>query len=123
MRRRNAFWMKGNRWLLVLVCCFWLSGCFAGPHQLRRSVGDWDNQLYTDTPWMNGILHVVPAIPLAYVFAGIADFLILDAVAFWGGDAWGGTGTSFEHYEVTSGDHVMRSLLIDESGLAMHTDR
>ena len=123
MQSKKAFGTQGHTWLMVLVCCFLLSGCLAGPHQLQRSVSDWDNQLYTDTPWGNGVLHVIPVIPLAYVLAGVVDFAVIDAVAFWGGDAWGGKGTTFEHFQVTSGDHVMRSLLIDSGGVNIQTER
>ncbi|MEQ1630772.1 MAG: hypothetical protein ABL997_00270 [Planctomycetota bacterium] len=92
------------------------SACFAGPHQLRRTVDDWDNRLYVQSPWMNGMLHVVPVIPLATVCAFVADFFVADAVTFWLDDAWGGTGTGFDHLRIETPDGRAQSLMIEGSG-------
>ncbi len=90
--------------------------CLAGPHQLRRTVDDWDHQLYVNAPWMNGMLHVVPVIPLATAVAFLADFCVADAVTFWFDDAWGGTGTGFEHLRIATPDGRMQSLMIEGAG-------
>ena len=51
--------------LLLLVSCVLFAGCAAGPHQLARSVDDWDREMYVDSPWINAVLYVVPVIPIA----------------------------------------------------------
>jgi hypothetical protein len=91
-----------------------LSGCAAGPHQLRRSVDDWDQKLYVNSPWLNAVLWIVPVIPIAHFLGGIGDFLIVDAYSFWFKDAWDGKGTGFKHLEVQATDGQMKSLLLDD---------
>ena len=92
-----------------------LSSCSAGPHQLRRSVDDWDQKMYVNSPWMDGILWFIPVIPIVTFGAQIGDFLITDAYAFWFKDAWDGKGTAFTHYTVTPTDGAMGSLMMDDS--------
>ena len=99
---------------LLLLGSLGLSSCLAGPHQLNRSVDDWDQKMYVESPWVDAILWVVPLFPLAHFVAGAGDFLITDAYAFWFKDAWDGKGTGFKHYEVTPTDGAMKSLLIDD---------
>jgi hypothetical protein len=100
---------------LLLVGSLALSSCLAGPHQLKRSVDDWDQKMYVQSPWIDAVLWIVPVFPIAHFIAGIGDFLIVDAYAFWFKDAWDGKGTGFKHYEVTPTDGAMRSLLIDDA--------
>lgn len=92
------------------------TSCAAGPHQLRRTVDDWDHKLYVESPWIDGILWFVPVFPLAHLFAGIGDFLVTDAYAFWLNDAWDGKGTGYEHLTVDAPDGKMGSLLNEGSG-------
>jgi len=107
--------MKKIALALALIGLTAFAGCSSGPHQLRRSVDDWDQKLYVDSPWLNGILHFIPVIPLAMFGAGIGDFLVTDAYSFWFKDAWDGKGTGFTHFSVTPTDGAMSSLLIDDA--------
>ena len=90
--------------------------CAAGPHQLRRSLDDWDHKLYVNSPWFDALLWVVPVMPLGYVCAIALDFCITDAWAFWFDDAWDGAGTGFEHLHVEPTDGRVGSLFADRSG-------
>ena len=100
---------------LSLVAAVSLTACQSGPHQLRRTVDDWDQKMYIDNPWLNGVLYFIPVIPLVTFGAQIGDFFVTDAYAFWFKDAWDGKGTAFTHYTQTPTDGSMESLLIDES--------
>jgi len=100
---------------LAMVSCLGLSGCLAGPKQLQRSVDDWDNKLYVQSPWIDGALHVIPFFPILTAFAGLGDFLVTNTAAFWFEDAWDGKGTAFKHLEVEPTDGEMRSLMIDDT--------
>lgn len=93
-----------------------LTSCLAGPHQLRRTVDDWDHKMYVDSPWLNGVLWFVPVFPLLNFGASIGDFFVTDAYAFWLKDAWDGKGTGFKHYDVTPTDGQMSSLLNTGAG-------
>lgn len=92
-----------------------LGGCLAGPHQLRRSVDDWDHKQYVNTPLWNGILWIVPVWPAAFAGAFAFDFLVTDPYAFWFHDLWDGRGTGFEHLPVEWTDGRMESLMLDRS--------
>lgn len=92
------------------------AACAAGPHQLSRTVDDWSNKNYVQSPVMNGVMHLIPIIPLVSACAAIGDFFITDAIAFWFDDAWDGHGTGFEHLAVTPTDGQLQSLLIEGSG-------
>ncbi len=101
--------------VLALLLSFSFTSCAAGPHQLQRSVDDWDREMYVESPWLNAVLWVVPLIPLAQVGAAIGDFVVTDAYAFWIEDAFtGGNGTGFEHATVDQPDGHMTGLLIDD---------
>ncbi|MEO6596788.1 MAG: hypothetical protein ABIP94_18735 [Planctomycetota bacterium] len=93
-----------------------LGSCAAGPHQLRRSLDDWDHKLYVNSPWFDALLWVVPVMPVGFVFALALDFCITDAYAFWFDDAWDGAGTGFEHLFVEATDGRVESLFMDRSG-------
>ena len=97
---------------LLAVTTF--ASCSAGPHQLNRSVDDWDHKLYVESPWLDGILWFVPVFPIAHFVAQIGDFFITDAYAFWFKDAWDGKGTGFNHFTPTHTDGAMGSLLNDD---------
>lgn len=100
--------------LLLVVCS--MTSCLSGPHQMQRTIDDWDAKLYTDTPWLNAALQVVPVIPLARLGAGIADFFATDAYFFWLKDAWDGKGTGFKHQEILGEEGHVESLLLEGSG-------
>jgi hypothetical protein len=102
--------------LAVGIAAALSTACAAGPHQLARTVDDWDNRLYVQTPVMNGVLHVVPVIPVLGLCAWVGDFCITDAACFWFDDAWDGHGTGFQHLKVEPTDGQMQSLLIEGSG-------
>lgn len=93
-----------------------LSSCLAGPHQLRRTVDDWDHKMYVNSPWIDAVMWVIPVWQIMGFGATIGDFLIGDAYAFWFKDAWDGKGTGFEHYKVDATDGKMSSLLNDGAG-------
>ena len=101
---------------LVGLVTVLFAACAAGPHQLARTVDDWSNKNYVQSPVMNGVLHVIPVIPLVSACAVIGDFFITDASAFWLDDAWDGHGTAFQHLAVTPTDGQLQSLLIEGSG-------
>lgn len=93
-----------------------LSSCAAGPHQLRRTVDDWDHKMYVSNPWLDGVLWFIPVFPLAGFVATVGDFFVTDAYAFWLNDAWDGKGTGYEHLKVDAKDGCMGSLLNEGSG-------
>jgi hypothetical protein len=101
--------------LPLAALCVLLSGCFVGPKQLQRTVDDWENQIYTDSPWMCSMLYIVPVIPVGGILAQIGDFFVVNPIAFWFDDAWDSHGTSFRHYVVEGEDGEMRSLLFDDT--------
>jgi hypothetical protein len=90
-----------------------LAGCAAGPHQLRRSVDDLDHKLYVNSPIWNGLLWIVPVLPVLSAGAMVGDFLVTDPWAFWFHDVWDGQGTGYEHLPVQTVDGKMGSLLLD----------
>ena len=101
---------------LGAVAALSFTSCSAGPHQLKRTVDDWDHQMYVESPWLNGVLWFVPVFPLAHFVGAIGDFFVTDAYAFWFKDAWDGKGTGFEHHKVDAPDGRMSSLLNEGSG-------
>ena len=92
-----------------------LTSCAAGPHQLRRTVDDWDHKMYVNSPWIDAVLWVIPVIPLANFVGAIGDFFVTDAYAFWLKDAWDGKGTAFTHFNPKATDGAMSSLLNDDA--------
>lgn len=103
--------MKRLSILAPLVLLLGLAACAAGPHQLKRSVDDWDQKMYVENPLLDGVLWVVPVFPILTLGASVGDFLIVDAWYFWTQDVWDGKGTAFQHYEVTPTDGHLESLL------------
>ena len=100
---------------LVFLFSVSLTSCFAGPHQLSRSVDDWDGKTYVESPWINAALWILP-IPAMKFGAKIGDMLVTDAVTFWGTDAWNGeNGAGFVHrlfmlVGARRGSHVNRQV-------------
>jgi hypothetical protein len=85
-----------------------------GPHQMSRTVDDWDRKLYVDSPWLDVVLNIIPVVPLAKVGAAIVDGLVGDLYTFWAKDAFGGKGgTGFVHW-TDSANHTMKSLMLDD---------
>jgi hypothetical protein len=107
---------KTLRFLAPLGLALAISSCSAGPHQLARSVDDWDHKNYVESPIMNGVLHFIPVIPLVSFFAIVGDFFTGDAYSFWFKDAWDGKGTGFEHAHVEWTDGRMPSLWRERTG-------
>ncbi|MBP8299907.1 MAG: hypothetical protein KA020_06095 [Planctomycetes bacterium] len=95
----------------VCVAAFSLTSCLAGPHQLRRSVDDWDQKMYVNSPWLDAVLWVVPVFQICGFGASIGDFFVGDAYAFWFHDAWDGKGTGFKHAETAPTDGYVNSFL------------
>ena len=98
------------------VAALSMTSCMAGPHQLRRSVDDFDHKHYVNSPWVNGVLWVIPVYPIANFLATIGDFFVTDAVCFWIHDAWDGKGTGYEHLKVDAADGKL-GYLMDSSWL------
>ncbi|MCK5941070.1 MAG: hypothetical protein KAI24_03795 [Planctomycetes bacterium] len=101
---------------VTAVLCTLLGACASGPHQLRRSVDDWDHQVYVNSPWLNAAMWVVPIYPTCHAVALVLDFAITDPWYFWCEDAWDGSGTGFQHLDVEWTDGHVDSLLSDRSG-------
>ncbi len=101
--------------LLTLAGLVSLGSCAAGPQQLQRSVDDWDHKLYVEEPLIDGILWVVPVIPIAKYGALIGDILITNPYHFWLEDVWDGEGTGFVHAAVPPVDGVVKSLMMDDA--------
>jgi hypothetical protein len=106
--------MKKALVALPLLMALTLSSCAAGPHQLRRTVDDWDQKMYIENPWIDGVLWFIPVIPIAGYLGSIGDFFTGDLYAFWFKDAWDGKGTGFKHFNPTATDGSMSSLLNDD---------
>lgn len=95
-----------------------LAGCWSGPQQLTRSVDDWNNQVYVDSPWINVFMHFpVPVFPVLGFVASIGDFLITNPIAFWGDDAWDSKGTAYRHWVVQPTDGEVHSLMMKDGDL------
>jgi hypothetical protein len=106
--------MRKARLVCALLAITTFAACSAGPHQLNRTVDDWDQKMYVDQPWLNGVLWFVPVFPIAHFIAIVGDFFITDAYAFWFKDAWDGKGTAFTHFNVSPTDGAMSSLMNDD---------
>jgi hypothetical protein len=100
-----------SRLALPFLLAATLGSCFAGPHQLGRSVDDWDHSLYVQSPWLDASLWFVPVFPVTKLVAMVSDFFVTDAVAFWFGDAWDCAGTGYEWLPVEPTDGYVESLL------------
>lgn len=92
-----------------------LSSCVAGPHQLGRTIDDWDQQQYVNSPWFSALLSVT-LVPLCRAGALVGDCLVGNPYAFWFHDAWTGSGTGFRHAEIKPTDGQVSSLLNEGSG-------
>ncbi len=87
--------------LAVLLVVFAVSaaGCF-GPQKLTRSLDDWTNQMYVESPWLAGNVISYYLIGLATNITWFVDGLIFNTIDFWGTSAQpfgSGTGTAFVH--------------------------
>ncbi len=102
--------MKLLKILLSLTAATALMSCTAGPKQLQRSVDDWDRELYVEDPLLNGILHVVPVIPLIGFGAAVGDTLVVNPYYFWFEDVWDKKGTNFNHATVKNTDGHLDSM-------------
>jgi hypothetical protein len=102
--------MKILKTFLFLAAAATLASCTAGPKQLQRSVDDWDRELYVEDPLMDGVLHVIPVIPLIEFGAAIGDTLIVNPYYFWFQDVWDKEGTNFNHATVADTDGHLDSL-------------
>jgi len=82
----------------LVVVLLVAAGCASGPSSLSRSVDDWQNNNYEDSPLTTGLLtDVLPFYPLVKALAYIPDWLVLNPVQFWGDDVWDGEGAAFVH--------------------------
>ena len=99
----------------IMALTMLLCSCAAGPHQLRRSVDDWDQKIYVNSPWLNAAMWVVPVYPALLAGATAVDFAVTDPYFFWFGDAWNGNGTGYRHLEVDYTRGWVDSVLADDS--------
>ena len=113
LTQRSNGCMNAFTKLLSLTALTSLAACAAGPQQLQRSVDDWDRELYVQKPLLDGVLYVIPVIPLVKFGAAVGDVLVINPYHFWLEDVWDGKGTNFEHAEVESTDGELQSLMID----------
>ena len=102
--------MKRLATLLSLIAVLSVASCAAGPQQLTRSVDDWDHNLYVNSPRVDGLLYLIPVIPIVKYGAMIGDFLIVNPYHFWGEDVWDDEGTGFQHGDVEPIDGYVNSL-------------
>ena len=98
----------------TFACSLLLAACASGPHQLRRSVDDWDHKIYVNSPWLNAAMWIVPIYPVMHAGALALDFAVTDPYYFWFGDAWDGNGTGYRHLEVEWTDGWVDCLLADQ---------
>lgn len=103
--------MKKLSTLLLLAAAAAMVACSAGPKQLSRSVDDWDRQMYVEKPLVNGVLHVIPVIPVVGFVATLGDVLVVNPWYFWSEDVWDDQGTNFDHIEVADRDGHLDSLV------------
>jgi hypothetical protein len=101
--------MKQARLVCALLAITTFAACAAGPHQLKRTVDDWDQKMYVDQPCSHGVLWFVPVFPIAHFLAIVGDFFVTDAYSFWLKDAWDGKGTAFTHFNLKATDGAMTS--------------
>jgi len=106
---------------IATVLSLLLGGCAAGPHQLRRSVDDWDQKIYVNSPWLNAAMWLVPVYPVMHVGAMVIDFTVTDPYYFWFDDAWDGNGTGFKHLDIEYTDGWVDSMLADRAGWTRKT--
>ncbi|MBK8099920.1 MAG: hypothetical protein IPK26_22690 [Planctomycetes bacterium] len=95
----------------MLGIAFSLTSCLAGPHQLRRTIDDWENKTYVNSPLLAVGMWIVPVFPLLTAGAMAGDFLITDPYAFWFRDIWSNSGTGYRHYHSEFTNGHMPSLL------------
>ena len=106
---------------LGLALALVAAGCAAGPQQLRRTVDDFDQKLYVDSPILDGILWFpIPAFPIANWGAYIGDFFI-NCYHFWIEDVWANEGKGFVHID-PQGTKQLSSLMVDDSKFAQAND-
>lgn len=99
---------------LGLTCCLALPSCLAGPHQMSRTVDDWEQELYVKSPWMGALSY--PVVALVKGVARVGDIFIGDAIAFWLDDAWDSEGTGFMHYQPEFKNGYVKSMLFEDDG-------
>lgn len=75
--------------------------------------------MYVDKPLVNGVLHVVPVIPLVDFVATLGDVLVVNPWFFWSEDVWDDQGTNFDHAEVADADGHLDSLVKDPNAGVM----
>ena len=106
--------MKKFGILLAALVLLGVTSCAAGPQQLFRTVDDIDQELYVEQPIVDGILYIIPVIPLAKYVAALGDFFIVNAYHFWVEDLWDGEGKGFIHYDPDASEKL-KSLYLDDS--------
>ena len=114
--------MKKTLAALALGGALISSSCAAGPHQLARTVDDFDHKLYQQNPLLDGVLWVVPVIPFAYFGASFVDFFT-DGYHFWFNDVWDGQGTTIKRWTPEDDSRQVRSLLLDDAKFLWRDDQ
>jgi len=104
-----------TRLVLVATSSMLLGSCASGPHQLRRSVDDWDQKIYVNSPWLNAGMWLVGIYPVCHAGAIAFDFILTDPYHFWFEDAWDGNGTGYRHLEIDWTDGWTDCLFSDRS--------
>ena len=96
--------MKRNLVLIVMLLAFAIvsSGCMAGPWTAREAVDDWAANTYADNTLLGTVVYVF-VWPIGMWLGSIVDLVVLNNVAWWGGDIWNGTGTTYDHKNAPNG--------------------
>ena len=66
--------------------------------------------MYVEKPLVNGVLHVIPIIPIVNLVATVGDTLVVNPWFFWSEDVWDNEGTNFDHMTVSDADGHLDSL-------------
>lgn len=96
--------MKRNLVLVVMLLAFAVvsTGCVAGPWTATNAVWDWSANTYADNTLLGTVVYVFVT-PIGMFVGEVVDVVFLNNVAWWGGDIWNGTGTTYNHKNAPNG--------------------
>ncbi len=96
--------MKRNLVLVVMLLAFAVvsTGCVAGPWTASNAVWDWSANVYADSTLLGTVVYIFVE-PIGMWVGSFIDVVFLNNVAWWGGDLWDGTGTTYNHKNAPNG--------------------
>ena len=96
--------MNRNVVLIVMLLAFAIvsTGCVAGPWTAVNAVWDWSAGIYADSTLLGTVVYMFVT-PIGMFVGAIIDEVVLNNVAWWGGDIWNGTGTTYDHKNAPNG--------------------